>query len=182
MALLDHAGAPRAVSQMYFEGAPGQEQLLALRCVCVRTGEILRCGGTPSPSRLSDPSPCAAPLIPHHFSTHTAPALLAAVCPRVLVTAIDPVRIAFCFIPSDTGCGHNKTHLIMEMLRVSWKGKWIPPSGGLEEAARMFWGVQKPLQHLGVMGAATEGLTPPSSSNGTDGSRSLSISESWQTN
>lgn len=70
----------------------------------------------------------------------------------------------------------------MEMLRVSWKGKWIPPSGGLEEAARMFWGVQKPLQHLGVMGAATKGLTPPSSSNGTDGSRSLSISESWQTN
>lgn len=41
-------------------------------------------------------------------------------------------------------------------------------------------GVQKPLQQLWGVGA--KGLTLPASSNGTDGSRSLSISESWQTN
>lgn len=41
-------------------------------------------------------------------------------------------------------------------------------------------GVPEPLQQLGGVGA--KGLTLPASSNGTDGSRSLSISESWQTN
>lgn len=79
--------------------------------------------------------PCAAPLVPHHFSTHSALALLVAVCPHVLVTAIEPVWISFSFIPSDTGCGHNKTHLITEMLRVAGRGNGSLHLGSARSAA-----------------------------------------------
>lgn len=84
--------------------------------------------GSPSSSLGADPTrpPCAALLLRYHFSACTSPALLAAACPHVLVTAREPVQITFSFIPSDTGCGHNKTHLIKETLRIAGRGNGSP--------------------------------------------------------
>lgn len=68
----------------------------------------------------------AALLVRYRFSACATLALLAAACPRVLVAAVEPVQIAFSFIPSDTGCGHNKTHLIKETLRIAGRGNGSP--------------------------------------------------------
>lgn len=78
------------------------------------------------PGSRSSPSSSAALLIRYRSSACATLALLAAACPRVLVTAVEPVQIAFSFIPSDTGCGHNKTHLIKETLRIAGRGNGSP--------------------------------------------------------
>lgn len=54
------------------------------------------------------PVPPCRPTHPARSSASAALTLPVAACPRVLVTATEPVQITFSFIPSDTGCGHNK--------------------------------------------------------------------------
>lgn len=133
MTLLGHAGAPRDVSKRHLAAAPGHERVMAL-CVCAQ-GRSWDVPCVAQDNRNPQSVPSAAPLVPHHFSTHSALALLAAVCPHVLVTAIEPVWITFSFIPSDTGCGHNKTHLITEMLRVAGRGNGSLHLGSARSAA-----------------------------------------------
>lgn len=192
MLLLGPAGVPRAMSKGTLLKAQARSRSWHSGvCAQVRSGDVPCVAQNRNPQPLpgcgSSLSPRAAPVVPHHFSTRAALALLVAVCPRVLVTALDSIWITWSFIPSDTGCGHNKTHLITEMLRVAGKRNGSLHLGSARSAAEQGW--RRQLACLGCSRAApaaggvgAKGLTLPAFSNGTDGSRSLSISESWQTN
>lgn len=70
---------------------------------------MLRCAGRQDPSwGQIPPDPPCCPTHPARSAASAALALPVAACPRVLVTATEPIWITFSFIPSDTGCGHNK--------------------------------------------------------------------------
>lgn len=142
MPLLGHAGVPRAHTSLKAQAR--SRSWHSGVCAQVRSRDVLCVvqdsrNPQPLPGCTSSPSPCAAPLVPHHFSTRPALALLVAVCPRVLVAAIGPVWITLSFIPSDTGCGHNKTHLITEMLRVAGRGNGSLHLGSARSAAERGW-------------------------------------------
>lgn len=114
-----------------------------------------RTRGTPSPSLGLDPA--CPPVLPHSSLT-ISPLVLPWLCWRlfVLVTAIDPIWITLSFIPSDTGCVHNKTHLITEMLRVAGRGNGSLHLGSARSAAEPGW-----RRHLACLGCAKAAPAAP---------------------
>lgn len=152
-----------------------------------------RTTGTPSPSLGVDPA--CPPVLPNP-SHITSPLSLLCLCWRlfVLVTATDPVGITLSFIPSDTGCGHNKTHLITETLRAAGRRNGSLHLGSARSAAEPGWResprlsrVSKSLSSSSRGDAVTKELTLPASSKRHRREREplhlgKKKKKSWQTN
>lgn len=156
------------------------------QCVCVHGGEtwgVCRIVGPSAPPWVQTQPlpPGAALLFQYHLSICATPALLVALCPRALVTATVPVQITSSLIPPDTGCSHNKTHLVKERLRVAGRADGTPNC--CTRAAQSSDGEDK--CHAPIDCPGTEELTLPARQhplNSTDGSKAPPLPECWQTN
>lgn len=140
-------------------------------------------------------SPSPAPPRLSHFPACAALALLAAACPCVLVTATEPIQITSSFIPSDTGCGHNRTHLVKETLRVAGRGNGSPHLVSARVGSTRSPRPRAPRSHDGDGSSCVLGVQTRSRSQRVNAAgvqtfskqhrwelRAAPLSESWQTN
>lgn len=174
---------------------------------CAHRGEMLGCatcskGATGSPSSILGADPARPPAHPIPLLCLRYPGFASGCLSLCPCHCHRVVQITFSFIPCDTGCGHNKTHLIREMLRIAGRGNGSPhlvsarsgrwhmlavalSAGGSDrEGSSCVLGVQTGSSslsdHTGAKGLRLPACNHPP--NSTDGNISASpLSESWQT-